>query len=189
MSIVVPFQNPDRLPPILTPGQVHQVLIKAASFDGRTVGQADVASWHEVAVEQRWRSLPLAMAAVRNYYGRPAKQGERLWIMPGHVTEYVRAENQQPAPFSEVYGELDGPPPAANEQRAEAVRRFVESVGRSPEQQEQERRQARAELEARRKAMWAAVDACDVCDDGGMRRDVPDLTCEHPGSAAAGVAS
>jgi hypothetical protein len=179
VTVVVPFENPDRRSPILTPEQIHQVLIKASLFDGRTVGQADVAGWHEIAVEQRWRSLPLVMAAVRNYYGRPAKQGERLWIMPGHVTEYVRSDSQHPEPFSEVHGEIGGPPPAADERRAEAVRRFAESVGRSPEQIEQERTRARAELTKARVALWAAVDACDLCDDGGMRVDAGDLVCDH----------
>lgn len=195
---VLPFAQPDRPDPVLTSEQVHQVLIKASSFDSRTVGMVDVADWHEIAVEQRWRSLPLAMAAVRNYYGRPAKQGERLWIMPGHITEYIRTESRHPAPFETIrQAAIEGASPVSDAARAEHVRRITEQLGRSksipeavsPAEQERQRQQARAELDAHRAAMWATVDACGLCDTGGMRLDAPTIVCGHSDAAAQGAAS
>lgn len=176
---VLAFESPDqsRRLAILSPEQVHQVLIKASTFDGRTVGRADVANWHEIAVEQRWTSLPMAIAAVRDYYGRPAKQGERLWMMPGHVTEYMRVERQQPAPFAEVYAELDGPPPSKN--ASAHIRRICDDLAARKSVPGEDPAAARAELEETRRRLWAAVDACSRCDDGGMRLDLPDVVCIH----------
>lgn len=194
---VLPFEQPDSRPTVLTPAQVHKILIKAAMFDGRGgedgPAKVDIANWHEAAVLQRWTSLPLAIAAVVDYYSRPAKQGERLWLMPGHVTEYLRAQGRQPAPFAEQQRELTGPPPVADEQRAAHVRKIAAMLARrksipepSPRELADEAAAAKAAAEEAHRARWAAVDACAGCDEGGMRVDAPNVVCDHRPAVSTG---
>lgn len=180
----------DRRPQTLTPAHCHVLLVKASRYDGRTVGKENVEDWHEIAVTQRWTSLELAMAAITDYYGRAAKPGDRLWIMPGHVTEYVRSENRQPAHTSAKELESAAPQTASEKARADALNEIVAMLGRrkmipgdetssvvrSPKEVEAERRQARAEI---RKARWTLVDGCGLCNDEGMRLDSP-AVCDHP---------
>ncbi len=128
MTVVSINELRDNRPRILTPAQCHALLVKASRYDGRTVGKENVEDWYAVALSQRWTSLELAMAAIVDYYGRPAKPGDRLWIMPGHVSEYVRAENRQPKRFDAA--ELEGASPAADESRAAAIRQYCEQMGR-----------------------------------------------------------
>ncbi len=128
MTVVSINELRDSRPRVLTPAECHALLVKASRYDGRTVGRENVEDWHEVARSQRWTSLELALDAVTDYYGRPSKPGDRLWIMPGHVSEYLRAENRQPKRFDRA--ELEGAPPAGNEKRAAAIRQFCEQMGR-----------------------------------------------------------
>lgn len=116
--------------PVLTAEQCHILLVKASSFDGRGTGRVETGSWHDAAVLQRWTSLDLGLAAIVDYYSRPAKQGERLWIMPGHITEYIRTEMRQPQPFSEQRAAIEGPPPAANETRARMIADWADRQAR-----------------------------------------------------------
>ncbi len=62
--------------------EVAQVLAKAAAFDRRTVGEADIMAWHEaigdLAVEE-------ALAGVTRWYRDRAD-----WLMPSHLREAVR---------------------------------------------------------------------------------------------------
>jgi hypothetical protein len=118
----------DSRPRALTPAECHALLAKASRYDGRTVGRENVEDWHEIAVTQRWVNLELAMAAITDYYGRAAKQNERLWIMPGHITEYLRTENRQPKRFDRA--ELEGAPPAADESRAAAIAQWAAAMAR-----------------------------------------------------------
>lgn len=61
----------------MTPGDTARVLAKAAAFDQRTVGQADVAAWHEALHDL---DVTDALAAVTRHY---AANDQRL--MPVHV--------------------------------------------------------------------------------------------------------
>lgn len=61
----------------MTPGDTARVLAKAAAFDQRTVGQADVAAWHEALSDV---DATDALAAVTRHY---AANEQRL--MPVHV--------------------------------------------------------------------------------------------------------
>jgi hypothetical protein len=59
------------------PADVARVLAKAAAYDQRTVGQADVMAWHEVLADFDFAD---SLAAVARHY---AEHTERL--MPAHV--------------------------------------------------------------------------------------------------------
>lgn len=61
----------------MTPSEVARVLTKAAAYDSRTIGEADVLAWHEVLSEV---DLADGLAAVALHY---AEHTERL--MPAHV--------------------------------------------------------------------------------------------------------
>jgi hypothetical protein len=65
------------------PAEVAQVLAKAAAFDRRTVGRADVAVWAEAIGHL---DLAEALDAVTEHY--QAHPG--VWLEPGHVLEIVR---------------------------------------------------------------------------------------------------
>lgn len=113
---------------VLTPQECKMILMKAHGYDGRDTGPVAVTSWHEAAVEAHWTDLAAALAAVTKFYSQPAKLGDRLWIMPGHVTEYIRKEGRHPEKFNRLA--LEGPAPAANEDRARAVQQFAEAMAR-----------------------------------------------------------
>lgn len=195
---VLPFEQRNSRPVVLTPAQIHAVLVKASLFDGRGgddgPAEIDIQTWHEAAVLQRWTSLPLALAAVVDYYSRPAKQGERLWLMPGHVTEYLRAQGRQPEPIAEQQERLqiEAAPPASAERRA-ALMAAVAAMGRRKSMSEpsltelvDEAAAAKAAVEESRRAMWAEVDACSGCDQAGMRLDVPTMVCDHTAAVTRG---
>lgn len=61
----------------MNPGDVSRVLAKAAAYDQRTVGEADVLAWHEVLSDIEFAD---ALVAVAKHY---AENTER--IMPAHV--------------------------------------------------------------------------------------------------------
>lgn len=59
------------------------LLALIAAYDQRTVGQADVAAWHAIAVECGW-TFTLARRAVLEHHKRG---GDRPRIKPGHITD------------------------------------------------------------------------------------------------------
>jgi hypothetical protein len=65
----------------MNPAEVARVLAKAAAFDQRTVGAADVAAWHEAIGDL---DAGDALAAVTRHY-RSADQR----IMPSHLRQLV----------------------------------------------------------------------------------------------------
>jgi len=67
----------------MTPDDVIDVLAKAAAFDQRTIGQADVLAWTEVLHSLE---LPDALEAVTRHY---TESRERL--MPADVIRHARA--------------------------------------------------------------------------------------------------
>lgn len=113
---------------VLTPEECKIVLMKAAGFDGRDPNPVAVASWHDAAVQAHWTDLRAALAAVTSFYSQPAKLGDRLWIMPGHVTEILRRDSRHPERFDRLA--IEGAPPAANEERARAIREFAAAMAR-----------------------------------------------------------
>lgn len=72
---------------------IARLLTKMAAFDQRTIGDADVAAWHEVLAGVE---LPDALQAVARHYAESDKR-----MMPAHVIQLVRrirAERPVPAP-------------------------------------------------------------------------------------------
>jgi hypothetical protein len=67
----------------MTPEDVIDVLAKAAAFDQRTVGQADILAWHEILQKL---DRDDALAAVSRHY---AESRERL--MPADVLRHARS--------------------------------------------------------------------------------------------------
>ena len=66
----------------MTPAEVARVLAKASAFDQRTIGEADVAAWHEVVGRYEYAD---ALAAVAGHY---AVTRDRL--MPADLIKQIR---------------------------------------------------------------------------------------------------
>jgi hypothetical protein len=71
----------------MTPKEITQVLAKAASYDRRTVGAADVLAWHEILGRY---DLGGALEAVTRHYA-----DSREWIMPADVVRHIRTIRDQ----------------------------------------------------------------------------------------------
>lgn len=76
----------------MTPDEIINLLTAAAAFDRRKVGEADVRAWADAAGRGRW-TYDEALEAVKAHYA-----DSTAWLMPGHVTEAIRARRTQPAP-------------------------------------------------------------------------------------------
>jgi hypothetical protein len=70
----------------MTPAEVARVLAKAAAFDQRTIGEADVAAWHEIVAKVE---LADGLAAVTRHY---TETGAR--IMPADLLRHARAARE-----------------------------------------------------------------------------------------------
>lgn len=66
----------------MTPAETAAVLAKAAAYDRRTVGRADVAAWHEALADV---DMPDALAAVTAHY-----RDSTDWLQPAHIRQRVR---------------------------------------------------------------------------------------------------
>ncbi|MFV2094843.1 hypothetical protein ACFHW1_05040 [Micromonospora sp. LOL_014] len=74
----------------MTPGDTARVLAKAAAFDQRTIGEADIAAWHEALADLDGADC---LAAVTRHYATSEKR-----LMPVHVRAIaveIRRERQQ----------------------------------------------------------------------------------------------
>lgn len=67
----------------MTPADVAKVLAKIAAYDQRTVGQADVAAWHEILAPY---PLGEALQAVMRHHRDSTER-----IKPAHVVAHIRA--------------------------------------------------------------------------------------------------
>lgn len=65
----------------MNPAEIAAVLTKAAAYDRRTIGRADVAAWHEALQDI---DLQDALAAVTRHY-----RASTEWLMPGHIRDAV----------------------------------------------------------------------------------------------------
>lgn len=172
---------------ILTPQHCEALLIKASGYDGREVDDIAITAWHEAAIAQRWTDFRVAVDSITDYYSRPHHPKERIWIMPGHITEYIRERGRQPAQFD--IAAVTGPSPASASVRAKYIKQMIDDLARSKsvsrdaeekpkltaEQAAEERRRARDELRRKR---WEAVDACSGCDAEGMIVGTA-IVCDH----------
>lgn len=94
--------------------EVVNLLQAICVYDGRKLDGLVVAAWTESATRARW-TFADALEAVHEHYAKST-----AWLMPGHVTELIRAAKRQPAPVEELRA-LDAPPPASPERRAELM--------------------------------------------------------------------
>jgi len=76
---------------IVTPDETLDLLSIAAAYDKRTVGTADVHAWSDSARRCRW-TYPEAAEAIKVYYATSV--AERPWVMPSHVTQWIKAHRQ-----------------------------------------------------------------------------------------------
>jgi hypothetical protein len=86
--------------------EIMGLLSVISSYDARTTGPSEVASWSEAARRARW-TYAEAVEAVHQHFAFDTKNS---WLMPGTVTAAVRAARQaraerEPAP---VVGVIDG---------------------------------------------------------------------------------
>lgn len=65
----------------MTPADTAKVLAKAAAFDQRTIGRADIAAWHEALSDL---DVDVALEAVTRHYRRRTDR-----LMPAHVHEHA----------------------------------------------------------------------------------------------------
>jgi hypothetical protein len=67
----------------VTPAEVARVLAKASAYDQRTIGETDVAAWHEIVARYQFAD---ALPAVAKHY---AETRDRL--MPADLVKQIRA--------------------------------------------------------------------------------------------------
>lgn len=116
MSTPAPFAPMSR-------DDVAALLQIAATYDNRNIDDAVINAWLGTARDGRW-TYELAVAAIRHHYTE-----QTAWIMPGHITQFIRNERRKPAPASEVIGELEGPK-STSAGREAAMRVFLSMVGK-----------------------------------------------------------
>lgn len=102
----------------LTEPQVRALIAAAMAYDNRKPGEATVAAWAEAAKRAGW-TYERALEAIHTHYARST-----AFIMPGHITELVRAQASLPPRV-----ELPPANPASEETRRkamDAIRRFAD---------------------------------------------------------------
>lgn len=93
----------------MTRDEIVSLLSVATAYDGRTLGEADVAAWGDAAERGRW-TYDQAQDAVKGHYAESA-----AWLMPAHVTERIKAARSEP-PRSHALPRAT-PRPASDEYR------------------------------------------------------------------------
>jgi len=83
----------------MTPSEVARVLAKCAAYDRRTIGEADVAAWHEALGDLE---LAPCLAAVATHY-----RDTTTWAMPAHIRAIVKPNRP---PYLRPLPALDAPP-------------------------------------------------------------------------------
>lgn len=74
----------------MTPKEAWQLLVLDSAFTGRAVDKPTATVWAEVLADV---SLTDASEAVKAYYATETK-----WLMPGHITGFVRERRQKALP-------------------------------------------------------------------------------------------
>lgn len=141
----------------MTRDEVVELLQIAAAYDRRTIGQADVIAWEDAAERGRWTAQD-AQEAVRRHYATST-----AYLMPGHVTEALRAKRTMPEAAADQRRAL---PRAACE--PETIRNGVDKVFASL---------------ARMRAIRGGLDPEDAADvaegEAGARRQIRSVVCPH----------
>lgn len=99
----------------MTEQEIKQLLALAMSYDNRRPGEANVAAWSEAADRGRW-TFDAAVEAIHEHYVRSPD-----FIMPAHITAFVRSKMRQPGPVSDAVAHLEGARPASDETRRQAM--------------------------------------------------------------------
>jgi hypothetical protein len=108
---------------MMSEDQVVELVQIIATYDSRKIDGVTLGAWREASLRAQW-DFRAACNAVHEHYAHVTQ-----WLMPGHVTELIRATRRQPAPVAEVLG-LPAGPPASAERRAElmaAIRKIADS--------------------------------------------------------------
>jgi len=160
---------------------IQDLVALVSASDGHPRGAPDRVIWRAVANSNRWRADE-ATAAVAEMAGRHTG-AFGAQILPGAVAEVIRENRKFPRAFADQQAELEAvrEPDATAEVRLAAIAEFVELQTRRMTVPEPHDDPLVAEQRAGwRKPNWAAIDGCAVCDERGIRRDVPDVVCSHP---------
>lgn len=72
----------------MTKGDIARLLALMASWDQRTIGDADVEAWHLIAQHARWNAQGAARAVVAHY------AETRRRIMPADITAFLRSPEE-----------------------------------------------------------------------------------------------
>lgn len=86
----------------MSKAEIAMLLSFIASFDQRTLGEADVEAWYLIAGPGRWR-LDYARRAVIEFVTE-ATEGR---VLPGHITKRIRARREF---FAATYAHQPCPP-------------------------------------------------------------------------------
>lgn len=95
----------------MTHDEIVELLQVISAYDSRKIDGPTVAAWKESASRGRWKAVD-AFDAVHSHFAKST-----AWLMPGHVSELIRAGKRHPAPVAEVLA-LDRGAPASEETRA-----------------------------------------------------------------------
>ncbi|MFC9768890.1 hypothetical protein [Rhodococcus jostii] len=90
--------------------QVVELVQIIATYDSRKIDGVTLGAWREASRRARW-DFRAACEAVHEHYAHVT-----TWLMPGHVTELIRATKRHPAPASQVLA-VSATPPASAERR------------------------------------------------------------------------
>lgn len=74
----------------MTEDEVIDLLSIITAYDKRSTGQGEVHAWFDAAQRGRWTFVE-ASEAVKAHYAESA-----AWLMPGHITDRIRAERSEP---------------------------------------------------------------------------------------------
>lgn len=76
--------------------EVRALLAACMTYDNRKGGESAIAAWSEAARRGRW-TFGEALNAIHDHYAET-----RVFIMPGDVTERIRARRRRPPPVRAV---------------------------------------------------------------------------------------
>lgn len=95
----------------MTRDDIITVLQAAAAYDNRKIDRVMIAAWSESARRAGWNAAA-AVDAVHEHFANSV-----AYLMPGHITERLRADSRHAPPIAEVRA-IDPPPPASEDKRA-----------------------------------------------------------------------
>lgn len=163
---------------------IQQILALVSAADGQPRGEPDEQLWLGVAHRERWRASE-ARAAVTELACRWTGEFGRQ-ITPGVAAAEIKRVRSQPQPFAEQVAELPPVEEASPERRRELMAAWVaeQAAKKSMPSAHPEEGEVDPFVAGRRAGWtppdWAAIGACGLCDERGIRLDVVDVVCSHP---------